>query len=343
VGGGIEQHKGTVMDTATSYLGLQLPHPFMAGASPMSADFDTARRLEDAGCAAIVMHSLFEEQITLAENGTIRHMDPHDAQFTRALAEYPDPSQYPFRPDEYLNYVQKLKAALHIPVIASLNGTSAEGWMKYARLIQEAGSDALEVNMYDVVADLNVPGTAVETTVRDLVLELKRAVHFPIAVKLTPFYSAFGNFARALDRAGADGLVLFNRFYQPDIDIKLMAAVPSVELSHNNELPLRLRWLAILHGQVQASLALTGGVGTPADAIKGILAGAHVVQLVSSVLRHGPSYFTTIRDGLEQWMEWHKFPSVDLVRGRVSLEKTSDPSAFERANYVRTLQSWNRV
>ena len=328
------------MDTTTSYLGMRLAHPFMAGASPMSADLDTARRLEDAGCAAIVMHSLFEEQITLAELGTIRHMDPYDAQFTRALAAYPDPSAYRFRPDEYLGYVQKLKAAVRVPVVASLNGTSAEGWMKYARLIQDAGADALEINMYDVIADLDVPGTAVETTVRDLVLDLTRALRIPVAVKLTPFYSAFGNFARALDRAGANGLVLFNRFYQPDIDIKLRAAVPSVELSHSNELPLRLRWLAILHGHVQASLALTGGVETPADGIKGLLAGAHVVQLVSAVLRHGPAYFTTMREGLAQWMEWQRVESVDDMRGRASNLAIVDPGAFERASYIKTLQSW---
>jgi dihydroorotate dehydrogenase (fumarate) len=306
----------------------------------MSADLDTVKRLEDVGCAAIVMHSLFEEQITHADAGTIRHMDPLDEQFAAALSYYPRLTEYRLAPRDYLEHLRQVKAAVKIPVIASLNGTTAESWMKYARLLEQAGADALEVNMYDIVTDLDVPGLAIETMLRNLVLELKRALRIPVAVKLSPFFSAFGNVARQLDRAGADGLVLFNRFYQPDIDIQHMTAAPALELSHNNELLLRLRWMAILHGRVKASLALTGGVETAADGIKGILAGAHVVQLVSAILRHGPAHFGTMVDGLRQWMEWQHIPTIDQMRGRVSAQAIQDPAAFERANYIRALHSW---
>ena len=260
----------------TSYLGIRLAHPFMAGASPMSANHDTVRRLEDNGCAAIVMHSLFEEQITESEAGTIRHMDPLDSRFADALACYPHANEYRLNPQDYLEQLRRIKASVAMPVIASLNGTTAESWAKYARLLEEAGADALELNLYEVVTDLDVPGTAVETLLRNLVVELKRTLRIPIAVKLSPFFSAFGNLARQLDRAGVDGLVIFNRFYQPDIDIQRLTAAPALELSHDSELLLRLRWLALLHGRVRASLALTGGVERPADGIKGLLAGAHV-------------------------------------------------------------------
>lgn len=328
------------MHTTTSYAGLPLAHPFIAGASPMAANLDTVKRLEDAGCAALVMHSLFEEQITHAEAGTIRHMDPLDDQFSKGLAYYPSVSEYRLAPRDYLEHLRHVKDAVAIPVIASLNGTTAESWLKFARLLEQAGADALEVNMYQVVTDLNVPGLAVETTLRDVVTELKQALRIPVAVKLSPYFTAFGNVARQLDRAGADALVLFNRFYQPDIDFQHMTAVPTLELSRHDELRLRLRWLAILHGHVRASLALTGGVETPADGIKGILAGAHVVQLVSAILRHGPGYFSAMRQGLVRWMEWQHIDDIDAMRGRVSLATVADPDAFERAHYIRTLQTW---
>lgn len=328
------------MQTATSYLGMRLPHPFMVGASPLAANLDAVRRLEDAGCAALVMHSLFEEQITATQAGTIRHMDPLDEQFTQGLAYYPALADYRFTPTDYLEHLRRVKAAVHMPVIASLNGTTAENWLSYAQWLQEAGADALEVNMYEVVTDLSVPGLAIETLLRDLVRELKRVLHIPIAVKLSPFFSAFGNVARQLDHAGADGLVIFNRFYQPDIDIQRLTAVPTLALSHHDELLLRLRWLAILHGRVKASLALTGGIESPSDGIKAILAGAHAVQLVSAVLRHGPSYLGTMRDGLARYMEFQELTTLDEMRGRVSLSTVADADAFERANYIRALHHW---
>lgn len=328
------------MDTATSYLGMPLAHPFIVGASPMAANLDTVRRLEDAGCAALVMHSLFEEQITHSDAGTIRHMDPMDEQFVKGLAYYPAPTEYRLAPRDYLEHLRRVKAAVKIPVIASLNGTTAENWLKYARRLEEAGADALEVNVYDIVTDMNVPGLAVETLLRDLVLDLKRVLRIPVAVKISPFYTALANVARQLDRAGADGLVLFNRFYQPDIDLQHLTAEPTLELSHHDELRLRLRWLAILHGRVKASLALTGGVETPADGIKAILAGAHAVQLVSAVLRHGPGFFSAMRQGLVRWMEWHEMTTMAEMRGRVSLATVADAEAFERANYIRALHTW---
>jgi dihydroorotate dehydrogenase (fumarate) len=328
------------MTTTTSYLGFRLPHPFIAGASPFGYHLDSIKRLEDAGCAAVVLHSLFEEQITLAASGRIRHRDPLDQEFAAALADFPAAGDYALGPQEYAAHVSRAKAAVKIPVIGSLNGTTAESWLTFSRIIEQAGADALELNLYEVVTDLNVPGMAVEHQIVDVVKELKRTLKIPIAVKLSPFFAAFGNVAHQLDLAGADGLVMFNRFYQPDIDIKTMRPSPQVELSTSAELLLRLRWLAILHGRVRPSLAVTGGVATPTDGIKAVLAGADAVQMVSALLRHGPGYVSTMRVGLEHWMEWNKMTSLDEVRGRVSLKQTKDPAAFERANYIRALQSW---
>lgn len=329
------------MDLSTTYLGLRLPHPFMAGASPLVDHLDTVRRLEDAGSAAIVMRSLFEEQISMAETGKIHHMDPLEEEFAARLADYPAPDRYTLGPDEYLEQLRRIKAAVKIPVIASLNGTTAEAWLKFARRIEEAGADGLELNMYQVPTDLKQAGAAIEHQMRVVLSEVKEIVKIPVAVKLSPFFTAVGNLAHQLDVAGADGLVLFNRFYQPDIDVRAVAAAPQLELSTSSELLLRLRWLAILHGRVRASLVATGGVSLPNDGIKAILAGAHAVQMVSAILRYGPSYLVVMREGLAHWMESHGCNTLDEVRGRVSLQQSADPSAFERANYIRTLQSWN--
>lgn len=330
------------MDIATSYLGLKLAHPFVAGASPLSAKLDSLKRLEDSGAAAIVLHSLFEEQITMAESGLIRHRNPFDQQFAASLAVFPSGGDYPLSPDEYLEHLRRAKGAVAVPVIASLNGTTAEGWLRFARQLEQAGADALEVNFYDVATDLSVAGLTVENEVRNIVLELKRVLRIPIAIKLSPFFSAFGHLAHHLDQAGADGLVIFNRFYQPDIDIRTISVATSLQLSTSSELLLRLRWLAILHGRVRTSLAATGGVETPHDGIKALLAGADIVQMASALLRHGPGFLTTMREGLEHWMAWHHLDSVDAMRGRLSLEHAADPSAFERANYIRTLHHWNK-
>jgi len=331
------------VDLSSTYLGMRLKHPFMVGASPLSADIDGVRRLEDAGTAAIVLHSLFEEQITQAASGRIHGMTVgDDPQFAERLAAFPSPSEYPFAPRDYLEHVRRVKHAVHVPVIASLNGTTAENWLQYARLLQEAGADALELNYYEVVTDLAMPAIAVETEIASAVATLKRDLRIPIAVKLSPFFTAFGNMARRLDEAGADGLVLFNRFYQPDIDTRTMASRPTLELSRHSELLLRLRWLAILSGRIRPSLAATGGIETWNDGIKAVLAGAHVVQTVSAVLRHGPAFLTTMIMKLAEWMEWNHLASLDKVRGHVSLRMASHPEDFERANYIHALHQWGR-
>jgi dihydroorotate dehydrogenase (fumarate) len=331
---------GVAVETETSYLGFRLPHPFIAGASPFGHHLDTVRRLEDAGCAAVVLHSLFEEQITAAHDGHIRHMDPFDRTFAEALADFPGHDDYPLGPDAYAEHLSRVKQAVKIPVIGSLNGTSPESWLKFARTIEQAGADALELNLYEVVTGLTVPAAAVEAQFAGIVTELKRIIRIPIAVKVSPYFTAFGDMARHLDAAGADGLVLFNRFYQADIDIKTMKAAVHVELSTSRELLLRLRWLAILYGRVRPSLAVTGGVATPDDGIKAILAGADVVQMVSALLRHGPYHVQAMRRGLERWMEWHKLQTLGEARGQASLQRTIDPAAVERAHYIQTLQSW---
>jgi dihydroorotate dehydrogenase (fumarate) len=321
-------------------MGLRLRHPFMAGASPLSAHLDGVRRLEDAGAAAIVLHSLFEEQITEAQSGRIHGMGSDDSQFIECRAAFPPPAEYPLAPDEYLEHLRRVKAAVRVPVIASLNGTTAEAWLKHARLMQDAGADALEVNFYEVATDFSLAAMAIEWEIANAVADLKRDLRIPVSVKLSPFFTAFGNMAHRLDEAGVDGLVIFNRFYQPDIDIRTMTAGPSLELSRSPELLLRLRWLAILHGRIRASLAVTGGVETWNDGVKAILAGAHVVQMVSALLRHGPAFLTTMVEKLVAWMDWNKLASVEEMRGRVSLKTAVNPGDFERANYIRALHRW---
>jgi dihydroorotate dehydrogenase (fumarate) len=330
------------MDTSITYMGLRLAHPFVAAASPFGAHLDSIRRLEDSGCAAIVLPSLFEEQVTLESSGRIRHMDPLNPAFAEALAQFPKAEEYPHGPVEYLEHVRKAKQAVRIPIIASLNGTTAESWLRIAKSIEEAGADGLEVNMYEVVTNPDVPPSAIEQQLYDVVIQLKRLLRMPVAVKLSPFLTAVAYTVKELDNAGADAIVLFNRFYQPDIDVRTMSVTTNLMLSRRAELPLRLRWLAILHGRVRASLAATGGVEIPIDGVKAVLAGAHAVQVASAILRHGPGYFQSLRDTLVDWLEWHHSPSVDDLRGRVSAKSVADPGAFERANYIRTLQSWGR-
>ena len=322
----------------TTYLGLRLQHPFMAGASPLSAHLDGVRRLEDAGSAAIVLHSLFEEQITDEEVGQIHGIDPVDDPEHAPLVDmFPPSSAYPFEPHEHLEHLRRVKRSVGIPVIASLNGTAGGEWMKYAVLLQQAGADAIEVNMYRVLSGFSIGAETVESDIVAVVRDLKRALRIPVALKLSPFFTAFANLAGRLDEAGVNGLVLFNRFYQPDIDLRSLKAVPTLELSSRSELRLRLRWLAILHGRLRASLALTGGVESGLDGVKAILAGAHAVQVVSALLRHGPAYLTRMIDDLARWMDAHGITEMDAMRGRVSLKASADPANFERAAYIHAL------
>lgn len=328
------------MDLTTTYLGLTLAHPFLAGASPLSGSLDTVKRLEDGGAAAIVLPSLFEEQVTMAESGRIHQMDPFDAEFADALSSFPVAQRYAEGPDEYLEHLRQVRAAVHVPVIASLNGMTGESWLKVAVSLQEAGAHAVELNIDEIPIDHRRSSLAVESDIENILIALKRELRIPLALKLSCFFTAFAQVAHQLDEAGVDGLVLFNRFNHPDIDLKHIKVVPHMRLSNRSELSLRLHWVALLRSRVRASLAITGGVATPADGIKSLLVGADVVQMVSAILRHGPRYFHAMRDGLSHWAETRQFSALSDLRGRLSLEKTADPSLYERANYIRTLQSW---
>ena len=329
------------MKLRTTYLGLTLAHPFMAGASPLARDLDHAKRLEDGGAAAIVLPSLFEEQITMHESGRIHEMDPCDPRFSELLATYPTEQAYALNPDDYLDHIRRLKGALAIPVIGSLNGVTRQAWLKTAVGIAQAGADALELNMYEIAADPQDSGAAIEGRLRDVIVDLKRTLTIPIAMKLSPYFTTLTHLARQLDAAGADGLVLFNRFYQPDIDLDTLTVQPRIALSTSAELLLRLRWIAALRGSVRASLALSGGVANAEDGIKALLAGADAVQIVSGALRDGPGLFQVLQSGLVQWMERREFTSIDDVRGRVRFDRVSvDVSARARGAYLQTLQSW---
>ena len=328
------------MDLSTDYLGFKLPHPLMPGASPLVEDLDTVRRLEDAGAAAIVMESLFEEQI-VAEQGVLHdHLDAHAESFAEARSYLPAPNEFHFGPEEYLHQISRIKQVVRIPVIASLNGSTRGGWLHHARQMEQAGADALELNVYAPVTDPGTSGAAVEQEAVDLVAALRAEVGIPLAVKLSPFYSSFAHVARRIDVAGANGLVIFNRFYQPDIDVEELEVARSLHLSDSHELLLRLRWLAVLSGRIDASLAVTGGVHTALDAIKAVMAGAHAVQMVSALLRHGPEHLTRVRDGIAAWLEQHEYASLRQMRGSMSLERCPDPRSYERANYMHILQSW---
>lgn len=328
------------MDLSTTYLGLRLPHPFMPGASPLVDDLDLVKRLEDAGAAAIVMHSLFEEQITREQVGTILDMEMHADSFAEALSYFPEPKDFALGPEPYLEHLRKVKAAVSVPVIASLNGTTASGWLDYATLIQQAGADALELNVYYLATHAWEAADAVENRLLDALRTVKSAVSIPVAVKLSPYYSALPHLVHQLDELGANGLVLFNRFYQPDIDVDSLETSPSLRLSDSSELLLRLRWLAIISGTVAASLAASGGIHTPVDAVKAVMAGADAIQVVSALLENGPGHLATLRKGMEDWLEEHEYGSLSEMHASMSHQRSPNPEAIERANYMRILQSW---
>jgi dihydroorotate dehydrogenase (fumarate) len=328
------------MDLTTNYLGLRLPHPIMPGASPLADSLDTVKRLEDAGAAAIVMRSLFEEQITREFEGMVHEMEVHEESFAEALSYFPKPDEFVFGSDEYLEQIRRIKQAVKVPVIASLNGVSNTGWVSYAAKIQQAGADALELNSYYVATDPTEAGSEVEGSAIEIVKAVKRAITIPVAVKISPFFSSVANFVRQLDGVGADGIVVFNRFYQPDIDVDALEVVPSLHLSDSSELLLRIRWLAILYGQFKGSLAVSGGVHTGLDAVKSVMAGASAVQMVSRLLQDGPQQLRTVLDNMRHWMEEHEYESLVQMRGSMSLQRSPDPAAFERGNYMRILKSW---
>ncbi|TVR50519.1 MAG: dihydroorotate dehydrogenase-like protein [Puniceicoccaceae bacterium] len=328
------------MDLATTYLGLPLKHPLMPGASPLVDDLDVVRRLEDAGASAIVMHSLFEEQIVKDELAAAFHRESHEESFAEATSYLPWQEDFALGPDQYLEQIRRLKEAVAIPVIASLNGTRPGGWLDYARLIEKAGADALELNLYLLAMDATESSEEVEQRSLEIVREVTRNVKIPVAVKLSAFYTSLSYFATELDALGVRGLVLFNRFYQPDIDLENLEVKPHLELSTSSELLLRLRWLAILHGRVRASLAVTGGVHTARDAIKAVMCGASAVQMTSALLHHGPGHLAKVLTDLTTWLEVNEYDSLRQMQGSMSLAHCPDPSAFERTNYLRTLQLW---
>ncbi|MBI4518154.1 MAG: dihydroorotate dehydrogenase-like protein [Deltaproteobacteria bacterium] len=328
------------MDLSTTYLGLELPHPLMPGASPLVDDLDTVKRLEDAGAAAIVMHSLFEEQIEQDQLGFVHHVESYAESYAEALWYFPHPDEYSLGPERYLNQVRRIKETVAVPVIGSLNGHSATGWLEYARLIEQAGADALELNVYHVATDPAETSESVEQRVYEIAGTVKGEVSIPVAIKLAHFFSAIPHLARKLDQLGVDGLVLFNRFYHPDIDLEELDVIPRLHLSEPYELLLRLHWLAILSGRVRASLAVTGGVHSAEDALKAVMAGAHAVQLVSALLRHGPAHLGVVLSGMRQWLEAHEYESLAQMRGSMNLERCPNPGALMRGNYMRVLQSW---
>jgi len=328
------------MDLSTTYLGLKLPHPIMPGASPMVDKIDLVKRMEDAGAAAIVMHSLFEEQLMREELATYHHIDVHADSFAEAMTYLPRPDEFNLGPDQYLEQLVRIKQAVDLPVIASLNGFTSGGWIRYAKLMQDAGANALELNVYYLATNAAESGSDVEQRTIDILKAVKQAVSIPVAIKLSPFFSSMANMARRLDEAGADGLVLFNRFYQPDIDVESLEVEPTLKLSDSSELNLRLRWLAVVSGHVRASLAVSGGVHNHIDAVKAVMTGAHAVQVVSGILQQGPDVIRRIREGLTQWLEEHEYDSLEQMRGSMNLLRCPDASMFERSNYIRILQGY---
>jgi len=325
------------MDLSTTYLGMRLPHPLIVGAGPLGDDLDVVKALEDAGAALLVLRSLYEEEITGEQMEAFFNSESHSDSFAEAETFAPEPTMA-LGPDEYLEHLRQVKAAVRIPVMASLNGVTPGGWIDYARLLEQAGADGLELHIYHAASDMSLSAADVERQAIEIVREVKRTVRIPVAIKMAPLLTAFAHYARELDKAGADGLVMFTRFHRIDIDVKELEVVRSMPLSDSSELPMRLRGAAALAGRVKASIALTGGVHTGLDVIKGTMAGAHATQLVSALLRHGPDHLRTVRREIEEWMKEHEWSSLGEMRGNMSLERIPDPAAYERANFRMALR-----
>lgn len=329
-----------MIDLSTKYLGLELKNPLVVAPSPLSEKTDNVRRLEDAGAGAIVLHSLFEEQLTLQSNELNSNLQQGEQSFAEALTYFPDMEDYKMGPEGYLEHIRDAKNAVDIPIIGSLNGVSTGGWHKYAKNIQDAGADAIELNLYFIPTDPDMTGVAVRELYEELVRDVKATVSIPVAVKIGPYFSAMANVAKRLSDAGADGLVMFNRFYQPDFDLENLEVIPHISLSDSDELLLRLRWIAILFGRISADMAVTGGVHTAEDVIKSMMAGAKVTMLASSLLKYGIPHLSTLRDGVVRWMEDHEYESVEMMQGSMSQKSVNEPAAFERANYMRALTQY---
>ena len=327
-------------DLSTTYLGLELKNPLVASASPLSKKVGNAKKLEEAGVSAIVMYSLFEEQIIHESLELDHYLTRGTHAFAEAMTYLPDLGTYNIGPEKYVGHISALKKAVSIPVIASLNGVSKGGWVRYARLMQDAGADALELNMYYLPADPGLTGQELEDNYVDLVTEVKSAISIPLAVKLSPFITSLPNFARRLVIAGADGLVLFNRFYQPDFDLEELEVVRILELSDSRDLLLPLRWISILYGKIDADLALTSGVHTAQDVLKSMMAGARVAMMTSAILQDGYEVIPSILTDLQAWMETYEYQSIKQMQGSMSQQSVAEPAAFERSNYIRILNEF---
>lgn len=328
------------MDLTTTYLGLKLKNPIVPSASPLSHSLDSMKRLEDAGASAIVMYSLFEEQITHEAAELNHYLSKGTESYAEALSYFPEADEYNLGPDEYIELIHKAKQSLGIPVIGSLNGISTGGWINCAKKIEQAGADALELNVYYIPTDPKLSSQNVEERYLEVLRAVKGTARIPIAMKLSPYFSSMANIAKRLDDEGVNGLVLFNRFYQPDIDLETLEVTPNVVLSSSDAMRLPLRWIAILYGRLKASLAATSGIHTADDVVKMLMAGANVTMMCSALLKHGPNHVKEVLGALDRWMVDHEYVSVKQMQGSMSQKSVADPSAFERANYMKSLQSY---
>jgi dihydroorotate dehydrogenase (fumarate) len=328
------------MDLTTEYLGLKLRSPLVVSASPLSEDIDNLKRMEDAGAAAVVLYSLFEEQLRQDRLELNENMEQGTESFAEALTYFPEPEDFRLGPEEYLKHIAAAKKSTRIPIIASLNGSSEGGWTDYSRKIEQAGADAIELNIYYIPTDLNRTGTEVEMTYLDILKAVRANVKIPVAVKLSPFFSNFANMAKRLDQAGADGLVLFNRFYQPDIELESLEVKPNILLSTPMAMRLPLRWIALLHNRLRASLAATSGIHRASDVLKMLMAGADVTMLCSTIIRHGIPQIALIERDLVAWLTEHEYESVRQLKGSLSQSKCAEPAAFERAQYMKAITGY---
>lgn len=328
-----------MIDLSTTYLGMKFKNPLLASSSPLCKDISNVRKMEDAGIAGIVLHSLFEEQIN-AESLELDKFLSRGESYAEALDFFPDMTSYNIGPEEYLNHIRKAKEAVRVPVIASLNGVSAGGWVRYAKLMQEAGADGLELNIYVLPTDPEVSGEKIEQNYVELVRHVIASVRIPVAVKFGPYFSSIPNFCRKLDQTGVDGLVMFNRFYQPDFDLETLEVKPNLYLSDSNTLLLRLHWVAVMYGHLRADMAVTGGVHTVYGLLKSMMAGAKVAMSTSCLLRYGIEYGGQIIQDLKEWMEEHEYESIQQMQGSMSVRSATNAAAFERANYMKVLSSY---
>lgn len=331
------------MDLKTKYMGLELKSPIVPSSSPLTMNMDNVKAMEDAGAGAIVCHSLFEEQLT-HESGELDHYLSYGTDsYAEAISYFPEQESFQTGPEEYLDIIANMKKTVDIPVIGSLNGVSAGGWVKYAKNIQEAGADALELNIYYIPTNPDIPGSEIVNMYTDTLAAVKENVSLPVAMKISPFFTSMSNVARRLDDAGADALVMFNRFYQPDFDLDNLEVVPNLVLSTSFEMRLPLRWIAILYSHVKASLALTRGVHSYEDVIKGIMAGADITMVCSELLVNGIGRIEEMLDGMKKWMEEKEYDSVEMMKGSMSQKSVREPAAFERANYTKVLHSYKTL